>query len=335
MNLETDVLVPPTIQTAYDISNQDSITRLSGGHVNDTLLVDQGEHKFILRRLAPVLGASTVRNACVITDHLRAGGWEAPTIGRTVTGKLHTTDETGRLWHSMAHIPSDTISTLQHDATLALQAGQVLGSWHLSVKSLDFSPESLPHFHDTAYIAKKLDAEVPLLEDKKAQNLARLLLDNYRQQRYTLPEELQVIHGDPKLDNMLYRDNEPFTLIDLDCAMRESVWTDVGDFLRSLSGKLVGTGQEIAEVVTGFTKGYLAGNESNLSTDEAIYYALQATQRIAGELGMRYLSDTVDGQEYFSSWDQTVYESREEALYDRALLQYKVTQIVKETLNEG
>lgn len=335
MNPEIDpFLIPPAIKTAYDIGTQDSVSRLSGGLVNETLLVEQGEHKFVLRKLAPILGVATVQNTCVISEHLARTGWEAPVITPSVTGELHAFDETGRLWHGMSYIPADTNPTCTYDVTLAELAGQLLGSWHLSVKSLHYSPDGLPHFHDTDYIARKLEHDAYYLTNPQALKLARWFLSENRHQTEFLPGEFQIIHGDPKLNNMLFRNGTPFTLIDFDCVMRESIWTDVGDFLRSISGKLVDTGQEVTDTVTGFVEGYLAGNESALSADEALYFAQHATKRITCELGMRYLSDLVDGQDYFS-WDQAAYESRDEALYDRALLQYKVLQVINENLNEG
>lgn len=335
MSVETDIVLPQVVQKAYEVGEYDPITRLAGGLVNDTLLVSQGEHKFILRRLAPILGSATIRNTCIISHHLNNAGWEAPTITPTIDGNPHVSDETGRLWHAMSYIESDAGQLPPPDETLALHAGQLLGSWHETVKSLDYQPESLPHFHDTDYIAKKLELDIPLLADRQSRELAILFLTDYRgQPEREHKKAIQVIHGDPKLDNMLYRNGEPFTLIDFDCTMYDSVLTDVGDFLRSLGGKLVLTGQEITDSVTSFVKGYQAGSESSASVDRATYEVLQATRRIACELGMRYLSDIVDGQNYFS-WDQKSYVSRDEALHDKALLQYRVLQAVNENLKRG
>ena len=54
---------------------------------------------------------------------------------------------------------------------------------------------------------------------------------------------------------------------------------------------------------------------------------------IAAELGMRYLSDIVDGTHYFS-WDRHLYQSRQDALYDKALLQLSILDEIKRKVNE-
>lgn len=331
MSLETRIALPQPVQEAYEIGEQDAISQLSGGQVNETFLVEGPERIFILRKLAPVLGASTIHTTCVVGNHLAAAGWEAPEILPTVGGDTYAQDEFGLLWHSMAHIPSDGVPSSNYDGNLALKAGEILARWHNTVKTLDYTPDSLPHFHDTDYIAKKLQSESPLLHPE-IRYLAESFLADYRRQVEQPYDEAQIIHGDPKLDNMLYRKGEPFTFIDFDCIMRGSAWTDVGDFLRSLSGKLIGVGKNSEGVISSFTQGYLEVSDSKLDPDEATFYALQATRRIACELGMRYLSDSVDGQYYFT-WDKTSYASRDEALHDKARMQYKILQTVHRYLN--
>lgn len=334
MNSEYNFALPLDVQQAYDIDDQAIISRLSGGQVNETILVDQNERKLVLRRLAPILGESTIRNTGVIGRHLTDVGWEAPTIEPTASGKSHVLDGLGRMWHGMPYIDSDDGPPRHHSPDLALKAGEVLGSWHAAVKPLDYLPESLPYFHDTDYIAKKMQIETPLFPDQTTQELAHLFLKDYSEQPEKKFHVAQIIHGDPKLDNMLYRDGHPFTLIDFDCVMHDSVWTDIGDFLRSLSGKVISTGRDPADTIVGFIEGYLGSSESKLSSNETTYYALQATRCIACELGMRYLSDIVDGRHYFS-WDKKVYQSRAEALLDKAYLQYEILQTVHKYLNEG
>lgn len=326
--------LPIAVQDAFGIDNQSAITRLNGGLVNETMLVETEDRTFILRKLAPILGANTIRTLCAVGDHLLNAGWEAPTVESTITGEPYVVDDSHKIWHGMAHITSDCLPPEQPDAKLAKHVGELLGSWHSTVSSLEFSPESLTHFHDTDYIAKKLSDELSLLPDKPSQELAALLLADYYAQFNQLPEIPQIIHGDPKLDNMLYRNNKPFTLIDFDCVMIDSTWTDIGDFLRSLNSKLLHTREDPFKAITGFMEGYLDTAGIKLSFDEANHGALQATRRIACELGMRYLSDIVDGHNYFN-WDNRQYGSRAEALFNKAHTQFEILQIVHNYLNEG
>ncbi len=326
--------LPPIVKDSYGIDNQAHLTELSGGLVNETLLVETNERKFVLRKLAPLLGANIIRNTDAVANHLQNAGWEAPTIEPTHGGDLFVMDESQRLWHAAAYIHSDSNTKVEYGHELASEVGYLLGDWHTSVKSLDYIPQSLPHFHDTEHIANKLRGEISLLPDDMMQELGHMLLDDYLQQPVDIALDRQIIHGDPKLDNMLFRDGNPFTLIDLDCIIRDSVWTDVGDFLRSLSGKLIDTGTDTTRSFDAFVQSYTDATDSPISSDEATHAALQSTRRIAAELGMRYLSDIVDGQQYFT-WDPSLYTARADALHSKAWAQYKVVQTVKRHINEG
>lgn len=334
-----EILLPVSIENAYDLGEQYDVQHLSGGQVNETLLVMSPERQLILRKLSPLLGTLTIHKTFTIANHLAEQGWEAPLIEQTRGGEPYTYDESGFIWHGMAYIHSDEVIPSSIDYSFIGTAGNLIGGWHRDVQSLSYSPDSLPHFHDTDYIAGKLGADLPLL-DSSGQELAQTFLREYQTvaKGLDIAEEQQIIHGDPKLDNMLYRSGQPFTLIDLDCSLRASTWIDIGDFLRSVHGKLLSSQLDysgpVSDVNTAFMDGYLDATNTRLSSDQAVSQASIATKKIAIELGMRYLSDIVDGAHYFS-WERQTYQSRQGALYDKASLQMSILQEIKHQLNEG
>lgn len=317
--------IPEQVRSAYQIGEDVTVERLHGGLVNDTLLVQSEEHAIVLRRLSNVMHADVLADTQTVSDHLITQGWEAPTNLRTTEGALHVVDEAGFTWHSMNFIPSDG-RTPQPSPDLPAAAGDLLGSWHASMRSLDYQPRfGLQHFHDTPFHASKLIDSLPE-QSSAARELAHSILRSY----VTLPADVemsrQLIHGDPKLDNMLFRDGKPFTLIDFDTIMKDSVWTDVGDFLRSLTGKLLTT--EGAEAgISDFVSAYREAGNVALSPDHAAHQALRHTGRIALELGMRYLCDIVDDQNYFS-WSVERFATRQDNHLERAQLQLDVSQYV-------
>lgn len=334
MTPEIDNLLSPIVKDSYGIDEQARISQLSGGLVNEALLVQTDERSFVLRKLAPALGANIIQNTDAVARHLQIAGWEAPLIKPTQSGDLYIADESDRLWHAVTYIESDTDTNIEYGPDLASSVGNMLGNWHSDVKSLDYIPQSLPYFHDTEYIAKKLLGEIPLLPNKTMQTLGHMLLEDYYRQPVDLDTDHQIIHGDPKLDNMLFHGSEPFTLIDFDCVMRESVWTDNGDFLRSLSRKLIDADVDPTDSYIAFAQSYADSTREKLSFDHAVDNSLQSTRRIAAELGMRYLSDIVDGQRYFT-WDAKLYPSRAEALHNKAWAQFEIVQTVRHHINEG
>lgn len=332
-----DIALPVSVERAYDLPTDCDVRYLSGGQVNETLLVDAESRQLILRKLSPLLGTLTIHKTFTIANHLADRGWEAPLIEPTIDNKPYMLDENGNIWHGMRYIASDGAAPAAVDNDFIGISGQLLGKWHRDVQDLQYLPESIPHFHDTGYIAHKITEEMPLLSaDEK--DLAHIFLRELYQISNALDLSAnQIIHGDPKLDNMLYRSGEPFTLIDLDCSLTASRWLDIGDFLRSAHGKVLsnqlthsGTPEDMA---TAFMEGYSAEAREKTSLEQSVSEALTATKMIATELGLRYLSDIVDGAQYFS-WDQTRYQTRQEALYDKAFLQLSVVDEMTRQLNE-
>jgi Ser/Thr protein kinase RdoA (MazF antagonist) len=139
----------------------------------------------------------------------------------------------------------------------------------------------------------------------------------------------QVIHGDPKLDNMLFRNGIPFTLIDFDTLMEDSPWVDVGDLLRSVIGKRLTAGDRIdTDLLEQFSTTYHNNAHLAESADLSYRHAMQATARIATELAMRYLLDIYE-EDYFS-WDNKSFESRRDNHIPRIELQLNVAKLAVE-----
>lgn len=314
--------VPPLIREAYDISPVAVVEKLSGGRVNTTLLVqDKGKHT-VLRCLSDKLDALVLEDTQVVSGHLATHGWEAPRVLPAVDGTAYKHDESGQLWHHMSFIASDGQAPSTITSTLTSTAGTMLGNWHTTVGRLNYTPRfGLPHFHDSPYIAAQLTDQLPLMPNKQTYALADELLSRYTMLPYEPAGPEQLIHGDPKLDNMLFRNGEPFTLIDFDTLMRGSRWIDVGDFLRSLTAKMLQNGGSDSPAES-FVSAYHESGGLTMSADEAWERSRRATGRIALELGMRYLSDIVDGQKYFD-WDPR-YGSRCDHHRERAEVQLQV-----------
>ena len=172
-----------------------------------------------------------------MAEELGQYGWEVPQPQYASNGKAYTTDLQGSVWRRSSFIESDGKIPETCTTGLVTATASLLGKWHRDMASSNYEPVfALPHFHDTEYYAEQLRAIRPKLPAETA-----VLADEFLQRYADLPAlpnvPAQLIHGDPKLDNMLYRAGKPFTLIDFDTVMRGSTWLDVGDLLRSLAGK--------------------------------------------------------------------------------------------------
>lgn len=328
---DTELGLPQVVREAYEINEDATLTRLSGGLVNDALVVDEGSQRTIMRRLSPILSTLVLEDTQAVALHLAANGWDAPSSLPTAAGSIHIEDEGGNIWHRMQFITSDGKTPEHLGEELSRTAGTMLGAWHTTVQALNYVPRfSFDHFHDTSFIAAKITRQLDAMPDKETHSLARKMLGCYSALPLTEQEPTQLIHGDPKLDNILFRNGNPYTLIDFDNVMLGSRWLDVGDFLRSLTGKLIQQGTTNNETEA-FAENYHEAGELTISVDETTARSYQATSQIALELGMRYLSDIVDTEKYFS-WDPSRHGSRRNNHVARAELQLQVAELALQSV---
>ena len=138
------------------------------------------------------------------------------------------------------------------------------------------------------------------------------------------------IHGDPKINNVMIDagSGQAVGLIDLDTVKPGLVHYDIGDCLRSCCNPV---GEEVTDLTTvrfdldlcrSILEGYLSVARSFLSPADVAY--LPACIRlIPFELGLRFLTDHLDGDRYFK------VEARGQNL-DRALVQFSLMRSIED-----
>jgi Ser/Thr protein kinase RdoA (MazF antagonist) len=313
--------IPLSICRAYNISLTARVSHLRGGRVNTSFLIEDGRKRVILQKLSNSFSVETMAAATALGQHLIASGWEAPIYIPTQQGAPCIKDATGTHWRQQQFLTSDNLVPQTYDKLLLEHMGDLLGSWHRDVSRLTQIPAfPQPNFHDTAHHALKLHGHLPGLHNKAVKRLAVELLDMYACVPPMPAAPPQVIHADPKSDNMLFRGGRPFTLIDLDNIMIGSPWIDVGDSLRSIMTRQISAGRTTTiDGFTAFVAAYRQAAGLRISSRDTVLRALDSTHYIAVELGMRYLCDIVD-KNYFL-WDSEQYRSRTEHHLARAELQ--------------
>jgi Ser/Thr protein kinase RdoA (MazF antagonist) len=137
------------------------------------------------------------------------------------------------------------------------------------------------------------------------------------------------IHGDPKINNVMLdeRSGRAVGLIDLDTVKPGLVHYDIGDCLRSCCNPL---GEETLQVemvrfdlnlCRAILEGYLTIGRSFLS-EQDYRYLPDCIRLIPFELGLRFLTDYLDGDRYF-------HTERPSHNLDRALVQFALTQSIE------
>jgi len=298
------------------------LTPLSGGLINDTYCVAGEEGSWILQRLNPDVfpdPAGIMANLRVLLDHAHrelpeTSRLSLPDIRPTITGSDFWVDSDGVLWRGLTLIPKSRNIRSIREREEAVEVGRALGWFHRLTESLpsDALKDTFPGFHVTPrYLglcdmalgnsASPYQGDDAPLDFIAARRSAAGALEAARANGAL---KVRVMHGDPKLDNVLFSRSgvQAISLIDLDTVMPGLIHYDLGDCLRSCcnasgeAGKAdVSFNVEIFEAVL---EGYFAEAASGM-TPVDIEYIYTATWLLPYELGIRFFTDHIQGDLYF------------------------------------
>ncbi len=333
------------------------VRELGGGIINNTFLVTletKREKHFVLQRVnthvfcRPELVMGNVR---VATGHMRRSlelmplradrRWEVPTVLLTEDGGDHWIDTEGSFWRAISFIEgSESFDTIQ-DSGHAVEVGYALGMFHTLLS--DLSPgmlaDTLEGFHITPRYLRRYDEVIAKYGPTGSRDVSYCLrfVENRKNLAYILENakaegrlHLRPIHGDPKVNNILMdaKTGLAVSIIDLDTVKPGLVHYDIGDCLRSGCNRL---GEETMEwetvsfdldICRDILKGYIPMVRSFLHADDFGYF-YEAARLIAFELGLRFLTDYLEGNVYFKV-------KRPEQNLARALVQFKLTESIED-----
>ncbi|PZU96520.1 MAG: aminoglycoside phosphotransferase [Pseudanabaena sp.] len=308
------------------------IQAFGSGNINDTFWVsweDTEIRSFILQRINHRVFSEpqlVMQNMRTYNDHVRDRlakspldrRWELPQILTTAQGLDYLQTEDGEFWRSLSFIANsksyDTITNPQQ----AREVGYALGTFHHLTS--DLVPEklvdTLQGFHITPIYLQQYQQVVAKGRNTQTspeitychkiieqhQKLAHLLEDAKSSGK--LP--LRVMHGDPKVNNILF-DQETLlavSIVDLDTVKSGLIHYDIGDCLRSgcnPAGEETRKWQDVRfdmDLCQEILSGYRAIANSFLTkTDEDYIY--DAVRVITFELGLRFFTDFLAGNIYF------------------------------------
>jgi len=297
------------------------------GLINDTYIVSASNgRRLILQRLNRKAFPHPERvqaNLRILLDHV-AGRLEAngrrlihPGTLLARDGADHFTDPDGDFWRASEYIErTRTISKLENTHQAA-ETGFALGRFHALVQ--DLPPERLQvtreGFHQTPMYFERFQKAVSAHPDEVNNELrfcvdfanARAgIVDTLESAKRLGKLPLRVIHGDPKLDNLLFDETgrHVVALIDLDTVQAGLVHYDLGDCLRSACNPAGESPEDPREarfdldLCRAILEGYLAETRSFLTADE-LRLLPAAARLIPFELGLRFLTDHLNGDRYF------------------------------------
>jgi Ser/Thr protein kinase RdoA (MazF antagonist) len=326
------------------------------GLINATYLVQVGTARVnaailqrINRRVFPT-PARIMDNLRVLEDHVRSrqGGSEAerhtlhlPRLLSTRDGHDYVVDSTGEVWRALGFVENTrTLSRIERPEQ-ATEVGRALGWFHRLTRDLtpDRLVDTLPGFHFTPGYLRRLEQilessgntpdrpEMRFCVDfvDRRRGLAGLLVDAKR--KGLIAD--RVMHGDPKLDNILFeRDsNRAMSLIDLDTVKPGLVQYDIADCLRSCCNRAGETPDQREptefdpDIFRSILEGYAEETRGVVTpNDFACFYP--AIRLMPLELGIRFLTDYLEGNRYFK------VEFPDENLH-KAVIQFRLTESIE------
>lgn len=337
--------IPLEVRRAYGLPDEDG--SLTVVHVpsliNLTYVVRStaGTHRepLVLQRLHPVFGPNVHVDIEAVTGHLTARGLTTPRLIHTLDGSLwlmeHTTP-TPRAWRALSYIDGVTVHRSENPSTIE-SAANLLGRFHSALRDFEHEFVHQRPLHDTAkHLTKLRDALTsgPAAGDHEAQTLGADVLRHAEALQTRFDEfPRRVIHGDPKLSNVMFYRAEPTRaqcMIDLDTVGRGHLAYELGDALRSWcnpAGEDTGAVHIDAGVFRAVMAGYAGASPVGVEPPE-ILSAIDGFETVSLELASRFAADVI--VDAYWGWDSTRFASRREHNIVRARAQLALSRSVRQ-----
>ncbi|MDB6019376.1 MAG: hypothetical protein JWR19_3865 [Pedosphaera sp.] len=356
MNLKHDVrAVARQFQICGEIRSAEPY---GSGHINDTYCVvfDQAGTcvRYIFQRINHLVFKNPValmENIARVTRHLGgefAGAGDASRRSLTLVfardGNPSYQDAAGNHWRVYLFIEQARTYDAVESPGQAFEAAKAFGLFQKVLANLPAPRlhDTIPDFHHTPKRFLALERAVaadafnrallakPEIEfAQQHESITSVLLDA------NLPE--RVTHNDTKFNNVMLDDTtgEGICVIDLDTVMPGLALYDFGDMVRTTTSPAKEDERDLSKVKMQFpmfealVRGYLSTAGSFLTKEEKQLLAFSG-KLITFEIGLRFLTDYLNGDTYFKV-------HRDGHNLDRCRTQFKLVESIEnqeESMNE-
>lgn len=283
----------------YIDASPEEIRETDDGHINRSFLITAGE-RYVLQCLNKKLYSAHLselennymqyREACGRCPE-ELHGWQCPEWIKSKDGKYFCVDEAGNIWRLYRYIEGG-IQTADEKPDPAA-AGEGLGRLHRILGECHKGSVNgvFRHLHDLEYYYREYRSQDASTRPRDRE-LDRCIAERYEEFSGLSVPGGDIIHGDAKLGNMIFRNGKVTAFIDLDTIMEGSRYDDMADCMRSCH---IGDDEEKIEQFAG---GYEAGSGLVLTADDKKMAAANYRKN-RFMLGMRYYTDHLAGNVYF------------------------------------
>ena len=303
------------------------------GHINDTYAATYREgatlRHFIHQRINHLIfrdPAAMMDNIERVTRHVQGRLAREPgaqpdreclTLIPTRDGAAYHVDAAGHFWRTYRMIENAHSFDIVTSPGQAYEAARAFGLFQQRVVDLPGPRlhETIPAFHHTPLryqalltahqrdvLGRAAGAEAEWAFARAHEPLSRLLVD--LQNRGALPE--RITHNDTKINNVLMDDatGRGLCVIDLDTVMPGLSLYDFGDLVRTAVSPAAEDETDLSRIEVrlpyfeALVRGYLETAGSILTPAE-ISHLPEAGMLITFEVGLRFLTDHLNGDTYF------------------------------------
>jgi aminoglycoside phosphotransferase (APT) family kinase protein len=302
------------------------------GHINDTFVITLEQAgrpvRYILQRINDRIFRNVpalMENIQRVTTHAsRPQGPARPpgsrrelTLVSSRAGTAWQRDRHGSCWRCYHFIEGARTYDLVESPRQAYEAARAFGEFQRLLVDLpgERLHETIPDFHHTRSRFEKLQRAIAADPSGRAREVQaelefarsrEAMVDVLRglQARGDLPE--RITHNDTKFNNVMLDDatGRGVCVIDLDTVMPGLALYDFGDLVRSATNSAAEDEIDAAKVTMridiyeGLLEGYLSSAGAFLNEAERAHLAF-AGQLISFEIGLRFLTDYLEGDVYF------------------------------------
>ncbi len=219
----------------------------------------------------------------------------------------------------------------------AAQCGWALGRFHRLTWDLPSAElhETLPGFHVLPSYLEHFDRALDAWSGPVSKALAGALAavemrrggaDVLERARSLGRVAIRPTHGDPKLDNILFRRDQDraLALVDLDTIQPGLLHYDLGDCLRSVcnpAGESAPAPRWETDLCRAVLRAYLTEMRGHFGADD-YHLVYDCARLLPFELGLRFLTDHLEGDRYFKT-------PRRGQNLERALTQFRLTALIE------
>lgn len=303
------MLAPEAIAAKFQLSAPvSSIRPLGDGHINETYLISvRTGAGAVLQRINPhvfPMSWDVAENSSRVLDHLEAAGGGVPRLIRTLENQPAWRDADGGVWRMFGYVEGARSLRQVESTDQAREAGRAFGDFQRRLGNFPGAQlyPAIPHFHEIDWCFTKLSSAATGELAAFSDDLAFVAERRHFADRPLTAQKI-VIHGDCKIDNLLFdaEQDQVVAVIDLDTVMVGDRLWDFGDLVRSAAA----SGEEDSRTIDvsldlfgALAEGFLNG--SGWKPDGAEREAMVRAPRVMGlMLGVRFLTDHLEGNPYF------------------------------------